>query len=178
MNGVIASSGDPVERSKGNKRDKRQPAKTMSASTTTMSKVLGPLAVLLLLTCNKTTNGDLVEIKMPSKEDIPKPPDFSKISPDLVLQQFGMPRKMIDPRGVDLMSLTKVCTPNWLNNDSSVWQDARCMHWPEVCDYMPSPPPVPFAVFTEMFPCFILDRSIMKKIAELQHATLTSVVRH
>lgn len=101
-------------------------------------------------------------------------PDFSKIKSEDVMAQFGMPKKVIDPNGIDLMSLTKVCTPEWLGN-SSVWVDSRCMKWPDVCDYMPSPAPVPFAVFTEMFPCFILDKDIILRVAQLQHAALTSI---
>lgn len=138
-----------------------------------MKTVNSVLLIVAILASAKVSDG-LVDLKMPSAEDVPGPPDFSKIKSEDVLAAIGAPKKVIDPRGIDLMSLTKVCTPNWIANNS-VWEDARCMKWPEVCDYMPSPPPIPFATFTEMFPCFVLDKIIILRVAQLQHAALTSI---
>lgn len=136
-------------------------------------------SVLLIVISVTRTDGGMVEFKpptgLPQQDDSSPVPDFSKIKSEDVLAALGAPKKVIDPRGVDLMSLTKVCTPSWLGNGSSEWLDAKCMKWPEVCDYMPSPAPAPFAVFTEMFPCWILDKSIMLRITQLQHASLLSI---
>lgn len=128
----------------------------------------------VFLTILTTARAGMVDFQMPNKDDIPPPPDFGKIKSEDVLQAIGAPKKVIDPKGVDLMSLTKVCTPSWQSN-GSVWEDARCMKWPEVCDYMPSPPPIPFAVYTETFPCWILDRTIILRVTQLQHSALTAI---
>ena len=91
-----------------------------------------------------------------------------------IMSAMGAPKQIIDPNGVDLMSLNRECKPAWLPN-TSIWEDARCMRWPEICDYMPRPDPVSFTAFTEMFPCFLLTKEMILRVSEEQHRALTAI---